>query len=87
MKIAKILTFSFITWLLLFVIDFLYELFQISKSETITTLMGLKIDSQMTKEEINTYFSLTPQMILSFVIIVIIVSILSFLTYKVRKSE
>ncbi|MHA8042358.1 hypothetical protein ACWYYG_00070 (plasmid) [Staphylococcus xylosus] len=90
MKIAKVLTLSFIVWLILSLTDYLYELFQIDKSGTIVTLMGLRIESHITKDEINTYFSLTPQMIVSFLIILIILSLIFFLISNIngdKKSE
>ncbi|HEC2149960.1 TPA: hypothetical protein R1940_001838 [Staphylococcus delphini] len=87
MKIAKLLTTSFIIWLILFLIDYLYELFQISESGERVTLMGLKIESHITKDEINTYFSLTPKLLLSFIIVLISVSIIYFLASKLNKDK
>lgn len=87
MKLAKIFTTSFVVWSALFLIDFLYELFQINGTENIVTLMGLKIDNQMSAQTITTTFGLTPRMLLSFAIVLIIVLLISIITFKFKANK
>ncbi|MDR7647327.1 hypothetical protein [Staphylococcus argenteus] len=85
MKLAKLLTISFIVWLAISLIDFLYELFKITQSQTIITLMGLKIQMSMTKDEIMTYFSLNPKMLVSFITVFVIVTVIMLFFSKHNK--
>lgn len=87
MKNIKYIGYGTITWMVIFVINYIYELFKINESGTIITLTGLKITTLMTEKELYTEFSLTKQslvMYISFIICWFIVCY--FINYR-KKSK
>jgi len=61
MKITKLIGVGTVLWAIIFLVDYIYELFQINETSVVTTMTGLKITTVMTKEELNTHFALTLQ--------------------------
>ncbi|MDN6900192.1 hypothetical protein EVC35_04125 [Oenococcus sicerae] len=59
-------------WAIIFLIDYLVELFQINQTGTITTLTGLNITTHITPHELNTVFSLTLQSLFLYIVFVAI---------------
>jgi ABC-type transport system involved in cytochrome c biogenesis permease subunit len=59
-------------WIIIFLIDFIFELFQINKSGVRTTLLGLKITTKMTTNELNTLFSPTLNVLFGYLMFIII---------------
>ncbi|NBK97224.1 MAG: hypothetical protein EOM50_04295 [Erysipelotrichia bacterium] len=72
MKQLKYAGYASLIWIVLFLFDYIYHLFQIEKSGVVTTLMGLKITTEMTISELNTQFSLTIQALLIYIIFIAI---------------
>ncbi|MED1900001.1 MULTISPECIES: hypothetical protein [Bacillus] len=79
MKITKYIGIGSMIWAIVFFIDYIYELFQINESGSVTTLTGLRITTEMTKEELNTQFALTWQALLMYIIFLIIWVVISLL--------
>ncbi|WP_202982893.1 hypothetical protein [Oenococcus sicerae] len=82
-RLVKQLSIASTCWAVIFLIDYLIELFQINHTSTITTLSGLKIVTQITPRELNTEFTLTFQSLclyLTFVVIwFVIYSVIKFM--------
>ncbi|MEI5907981.1 hypothetical protein WAK64_13040 [Bacillus spongiae] len=72
MKIKKYIGIGTVIWSIIFLIDYIYELFKINKTSDVTTLTGLRITTVMTKEELNTQFSLTWQSLIMYLVFVIV---------------
>lgn len=67
MKNIKYLSIGTAVYLCMFLANYIYELFQIHSSGTVETILGLKIVTTMTDSEINTVFSLTPKVVVTYV--------------------
>ena len=50
MKITKLIGVGTVLWAIIFLVDYIYELFQINETSVVTTMTGLKITTVMTKE-------------------------------------
>lgn len=59
MKYMKQISIASACWLIVFILDSVIELFQVTTSGTKETMFGLKIINKMTTHELNTVFSLT----------------------------
>lgn len=71
MKITKYIGIGTVIWSIVFLIDYIYELFKITETSEVTTLTGLHITTVMTKEELNTYFSLKWQALVMYLVFLI----------------
>ncbi|HCN57735.1 MULTISPECIES: hypothetical protein [unclassified Exiguobacterium] len=72
MKLTKLIGVGTVIWAVIFLIDYIYELFQINETSVVTTMTGLKISTVMTKEELNTHFSLTLQALLMYLAFIVL---------------
>lgn len=61
-----------LTYIVVFLADYIYELFQINTNSTIVTMLGLKIKTVMTKAQIDSTFTLTWKILITYVIFMII---------------
>ncbi|ANU10842.1 hypothetical protein A1A1_01493 [Planococcus antarcticus DSM 14505] len=88
MKITKYIGIGTVVWAIIFLIDYIYELFKITETSVVTTLAGLRITTVMTKEELNTYFSLTWQaLIMYLVFLIVFVSLALLINSKKRLTS
>lgn len=87
MKNIKNIGYGTITWLVIFVINYIYELFKINESGTIVTLTGLKITTLMTEKELYTEFSLTKQALVMYIGFIICWVIVCYFIYYRKKSK
>lgn len=71
-------------YLAIFLLDYIIELFQITQSGSKITLLGLKIETLMTKQSLNTNFSLTYRSVLSYILFI---SVWMILTYVLKKYK
>lgn len=87
MKKIKYIGIFTIIWLAIFMGESIYELFQIEKSSTITTFLGLRIVTTMTKEELYNQFSLTSKAVFIYIVFIIVCSLFFSLLriYKRKK--
>lgn len=72
MRYMKQISLASTCWLIIFILDFVIELFQVTKSGTKETVLGLKIITRMTPHELNTVFSLTFKTLISYLIFILI---------------
>ncbi len=72
MRYMKQISIASICWLIVFVLDFVIELFQVTTSGTKETIFGLKIITKMTTHELNTVFSLTFKALIFYLIFILI---------------
>lgn len=77
---------GFIFYVVVFFIDYGFELFQINKSGEYMTIMGLKIITKFSPHDLNTTFSLTPKIILTLVLFLAVIMIINELILRYRKS-
>ena len=80
LKYIKLLSFTTTSYLALFVIDSIFELFKINNSGTVTTFLGLQITTLMTTKKLDTTFSLTWKVLFIYIGFTAIVS-LCYVTY------
>ncbi|MFT8813050.1 hypothetical protein [Oenococcus sp.] len=71
-KYMKQLSIASSCWMLIFVLDYIIELFQIDESGVVTTLTGLRIETHITPDELNSLFSLTWQAVGLYALFVVI---------------
>lgn len=62
-KIIKTLYHGSIVWIVIFIVDSIYTLYQMNESGVKTTFSGLRIATVITTDELNTTFTLTLQAI------------------------
>lgn len=84
MKITKLIGVGTVLWAIIFLVDYIYELFQINETSVVTTVTGLKITTVMTKEELNTHFALTLQALILYVVFIILFTLLGLFLQKRR---
>ena len=88
MKIKKYIGIGTVIWSIVFLIDYIYELFKITETSVVTTLAGLRITTVMTKEELNTHFSLTWQaLVMYLVFLIVFVSLAVLINLKKRQTS
>ena len=88
MKITKYIGIGTVIWSIVFLIDYIYELFKITETSVVTTLAGLRITTVMTKEELNTHFSLTWQaLVMYLVFLIVFVSLAVLINSKKRQTS
>ncbi len=71
-KIFKKISFATVIYFIVFLIDYVFELFQINESGTYLTILGLKIVTKMTPEELYTTFSLTWWVLITYIIFTVL---------------
>ena len=71
MKITKYIGVGTVIWSIVFLINYIYELFKITETSEVTTLTGLRITTVMTEEELHTNFSLTWQSLVVYLLFLI----------------
>ncbi|WP_026830231.1 hypothetical protein [Exiguobacterium antarcticum] len=86
MKITKLIGVGTVIWAVIFLIDYIYELFQINETSVVTTMTGLKISTVMTKEELNTHFSLTLQALLMYLAFIVLFTLVGLFMQTRRTS-
>ncbi len=86
-KLTKAFSIGTTIWLIIFFIDYLYNLFQIDTTSVITTMTGLRISTVITETELNTTFSLTLQVVLIYFLFIGLWVILWFILLKINKSK
>lgn len=88
MKITKYIGIGTVIWSIVFLINYIYELFKITETSIVTTLTGLRISTVMTKEELNTDFSLTWKALIMYLLFLIIfVSFAVLMNSKKRQTS
>ncbi|EIT84383.1 hypothetical protein A374_16393 [Fictibacillus macauensis ZFHKF-1] len=88
MKITKYIGIGTVIWSIVFLIDYIYELSIITETSEVTTFTGLRITTVMTKEELNTNFSLTWQdLVMYLVFLIVFVSISVLINSKKRQKS
>lgn len=86
MKLSKFIFFGTILYLFLFLIDFLTTLFSINKTGIYKSKLGLKIDMVMNDQELYTTFSLTTQILITYISWILLLCLL-FLVFKFIKFK
>lgn len=71
MKYKNVFIGSTLLFLAFFVVDTVYELFQIKGSSNVTTVLGLKIQTVVTSSSLQTTFRLTVLVLFSYIIFVL----------------
>ena len=86
MKLTKLIGVGTVIWAVIFLIDYIYELFQINETSVVTTMTGLKISTVMTKEELNTHFSLTLQALIMYLVFIVLFTLFGLFMQTRRTS-
>ncbi|WP_290773721.1 MULTISPECIES: hypothetical protein [unclassified Exiguobacterium] len=84
MKITKLIGVGTVLWTIIFLVDYIYELFQINETSVVTTMTGLKITTVMTKEELNTHFALTLQALVLYLVFIVLFTLFGVFLQKRR---
>ncbi|HAB33327.1 MAG TPA: hypothetical protein DCE40_04340 [Exiguobacterium sp.] len=84
MKITKLIGVGTVLWAIIFLVDYIYELFQIKETSVVTTMTGLKITTVMTKEELNTHFALTLQALVLYLVFIVLFTLFGVFLQKRR---
>ncbi|MFG6146846.1 hypothetical protein [Halobacillus sp. B23F22_1] len=87
MKLTKFIFIGTVVYLVLFLIDYLVTLFSINESGEYMSTLGLSIDMTMTEEELFTNFSLTPQVLVTFVSWLMIVCLVFLVAKRIRYGK
>lgn len=72
MRLSKSFGIGTCIYLLLFLVDYVIELFQITQSGQKITLFGLKISTIMTNHSLNTNFTLTFKTLIMYLIFMLL---------------
>lgn len=81
-KLFKKISIATVIYVVVFLIDYVIELFRITESGTYVTVLGLRIVTEMTSEELFTTFSLTWQVLITYIIFTIFFIVVSSLVGK-----
>jgi len=84
MKITQLIGVGTVLWAIIFLVDYIYELFQINETSVVTTMTGLKITTVMTKEELNTHFALTLQALVLYLVFIVLFTLFGVFLQKRR---
>ncbi len=87
MKLTKFITFGTIIYLLLFLLDYITTLFSIDESGVYMSKLGLKINMKMNEKELFTTFSLTPQVLITYISWIILVCIFYLALKKINNRR
>lgn len=88
MRILKYFSIGTVFWFVIFAMNSIYELFQINETSVVKTFMGLRITTKMTSEELTTYFTLTWQVLMIYIVfIVIFIIIMNLINFKKVKNH
>ena len=82
MKLPKYIFGGTLVYLVAFLIDYVTTLFAIDESGNYHSKLGLKISMEMNAEEMYTVFSLTPQILLTYIIWISFVCLVLFIIKK-----
>lgn len=82
-RLFKKISLATVIYVVVFLIDYVIELFRITESGTHVTIMGLRIVTEMTPEELFTTFSLTWQVLITYIIFTIFFIIISGIIGKI----
>jgi hypothetical protein len=81
-KLFKKISLATVIYVVVFLIDYVIELFRITESGNHVTILGLRIVTEMTPEELFTTFSLTWQVLITYIIFTIFFIVTSSLIGK-----
>ena len=87
MKLSKFIVVGSVVYLVAFLIDYLTTLFAIDQSGVYHSKLGLKITMEMSPEEMFTTFSLTPQILVTYIIWIIIICLFYFFIAHFSKRK
>ncbi|TQS75897.1 hypothetical protein DX933_03885 [Ornithinibacillus gellani] len=87
MKLSKVIVIGTVVYLVAFLIDYLTTLFSIDRSGVYHSKLGLKITMEMSPEEMFTTFSLTPQIIVTYISWIAILCLLYFFIKLLAKRK
>ncbi|WP_101841962.1 hypothetical protein [Halobacillus sp. Marseille-P3879] len=87
MKLTKFIFIGTVVYLVLFLIDYLVTLFSIDESGEYKSTLGLNIDMTMNEEELFTNFSLTPQVLITFVSWLLIVCLVYLVAKRISQRR
>lgn len=87
MKVTKYFGIGSIVFIILFLLDYIIELFQIYETSVKTTLLGLKITTKMTETSLNTNFSLTWRALITYMVFIVLWIIVSCFLHQLRHSK
>ena len=73
-------------YLVVFMIDYIIELFSINSSGIKTTALGLKIITTMNEHSLNTNFSLTWEVLISYLIFILFFMFAFYFLKKIKKQ-
>ena len=73
-------------YLVVFMIDYIIELFSINSSGIKTTALGLKIIITMSEHSLNTTFSLTWEVLISYLIFILLFMFAFYFLKKIKKQ-
>lgn len=86
-RLRKNLSIGTIIWLIIFLLNYVYNLFQINESGIVTTLTGLRITTVMTESELDTTFTLTLQAVIMYLIFISLWLIACYVLSKRQRLE
>ncbi|GGF18061.1 hypothetical protein GCM10010954_16060 [Halobacillus andaensis] len=87
MKLTKFIFIGTVVYLVLFLIDYLVTLFSIDESGEYMSTLGLSIDMTMNEEELFTNFSLTPQVLITFVSWLLIICLVFLVAKRISHRK
>ncbi|MCP3031580.1 hypothetical protein LF817_09480 [Halobacillus sp. A1] len=82
MKLTKFAMIGTVIYLTLFLIDYLTALYSIGESGMYHSLLGLRIDLRMNEEELFTTFSLTPKVLFTYILWMVLVWLVFMIVKK-----
>ncbi|NRG48111.1 hypothetical protein HRF87_25815 [Bacillus sp. CRN 9] len=87
MKLSKFIFIGSMIYLTLFLIDFLITLFSIDETGVYRSKLGLGIDMTINDVEMFTTFSLTPQILVTYISWLFIICTVFFIIKKVKQAK
>lgn len=83
MTLKKSIIWGTTIWAILFIITGFMTLFQINETTSVTTLLGLKISTVFSGNELNTTFTLTYKVIFG----LLIINLLTYIIFSIMRKK
>lgn len=87
MKYTKALASGTIIWFILFVADWLIELFQMTETGERVTLFGMKLTVYMAKDELITTFQPTWRALMSYLTVVFVILVVTLIAQRKKAND
>lgn len=87
MKLSRFIVVGTVIYAVVFLIDFLTTLFAIDESGVYHSKLGLKLTMEKSPEELFTTFTLTPRILVTYIVWILIVCLFYVIIQQIKKRK